>query len=112
MSIADLINGAFELSGSIFVLLNILKLNKDKMVHGVSWVSVSFFTCWGWWNIYYYPSLGQWFSTIGGVLLAITNTYWTCQLLHYTCFPEGLDPKEAVLHDKILFGDDNVLRVQ
>ena len=84
MQIPDLINGFFELLGSIFILLNIITLHKDKSVKGVSWVSVGFFTCWGIWNLYYYPSLGQTISFIGGIGIAITNIIWLTQLIYYS----------------------------
>lgn len=36
----------------------------------------AFFSAWGIWNLVYYPTLGQWASFIGGVLLVAGNVAW------------------------------------
>ena len=84
MSIPDLINGSFEMLGGAFILLSIRKLLRDKIVRGVSWIHVFYFAVWGIWNLYYYPSLGQTFSFIGGISVAVTNTIYTALLIWYT----------------------------
>ena len=84
MSWADATNGLLELAGGFFILLSVLKLAKDKLVRGVSWVHVSFFTVWGVWNLYYYPSLDQWLSFAGGVFIVSANTVWVAMLAYYT----------------------------
>lgn len=80
----DLINGGFELMGAPFVALSIRRLIKDKKVHGVSWVACLFFNAWGFWNLYYYPHLGQWVSFVGGVAITTANTVWVALLLYYS----------------------------
>jgi len=80
----DILNGIFELCGGFIILLSIVKLHREKMVRGVSWAHVAFFAAWGFWNLFYYPSLDQWFSFAGGVTIVITNTIWTCQLVYWT----------------------------
>ena len=65
MTWPDLINGTFEASGSLFILRSIFLLHKQKLVRGVSLIHVAFFMAWGWWNLYYYPHLGQWLSFWG-----------------------------------------------
>lgn len=72
----DVINGCFECLGGLLCWLNVVKLMRDKRVLGVYWPVQAFFAAWGWWNLYYYPSLGQWFSFFGGVILVIGNTLW------------------------------------
>jgi hypothetical protein len=79
----DIANGAFELAGGGFILLHILKLYADKSVAGVSWIAVAFFTIWGFWNLYYYPKLGQKASYWGGLFVAIMNTIWLALLCYY-----------------------------
>lgn len=79
----DAINAFFEIGGSLFVLASVVKLYKDKQVHGVSWVTVIFFCAFGYWNIAYYPSLEQWYSTAGAIALATMNTIWLTQILYY-----------------------------
>jgi hypothetical protein len=83
MSEADLINGVFESVGGFFIWLNIVKLHKQKMVRGVSWMHVAFFSAWGIWNLYYYPALAQWLSFFGGLFLVISNLIWLAQIAHY-----------------------------
>lgn len=83
MHYADLANGAFEFLGSLFILNHCRTVLKDKTVAGVSIVSTVFFALWGVWNIYYYPSLGQWVSFTGGLCIAAANAYWISLLLKY-----------------------------
>jgi hypothetical protein len=80
----DLINGTFESIGAFFILLSVIKLYRDKKVRGVSWVHVGFFATWGYWNLYYYPHLNQWFSFFGGLGIVVTNSIWLCQLIYYS----------------------------
>lgn len=79
----DCINGAFELFGGAFILSSVLKLHREKMVRGVSWWHMGFFMAWGYWNLIYYPCLGQWLSFAGGVLIVIANTAYFSQLIYY-----------------------------
>ncbi len=79
----DLINGCFELFGGILLLLNVRRLYHDKNVRGVSVVTMSFFTLWGYWNLYYYPSLNQPLSLIGGVFLVAVSTVWVGMVAYY-----------------------------
>jgi hypothetical protein len=83
MNVPDAINGGMELFGGFFITMSILRLYKDKEVHGISWMHAGYFTVWGWWNLYYYPHLNQWLSFIGSILIAITNTIWVGQMLYY-----------------------------
>ena len=79
----DLFNGIFELLGAPFIFLSIIKLYKEKKVHGVSSMHVLFFTSWGFWNLFYYPHLDQWASFFGGVALVIVNLVWLGQIAYY-----------------------------
>jgi hypothetical protein len=80
----DKVNGSFELFGGFFILLNILKVCNDKSVAGVDWRAVLFFTAWGYWNLYYYPSLDQKASFYGGIVIAIANTVWLSLLIWFS----------------------------
>src|SRR5690606_32132762 len=82
----DLVNGLFESCGGLFIWLSIRKLEQDKVVAGISWVHMLFFTAWGWWNIVYYPLLGQWLSFLGGVIIVMTNSWYLNRLIHYSYF--------------------------
>jgi len=94
MTLPDLINGLFECCGGFFIALSVRKLHRDKKVKGVSWVHAAFFSAWGYWNLFYYPHLGQWLSFAGGVFLVAVNTLWLCQMwywLWYHCGAQDLD---------------------
>ena len=85
MNYPDIINGCFELFGAPFIALSIIKLHKQKVVRGISWLHAGFFAVWGMWNLYYYPYLNQWVSFVGGIAIAITNAIWMGQLIYYKC---------------------------
>lgn len=72
----DQINALFELVGGIFLWKNFAQLRKDKMLRGVHWVPIMFFASWGYWNLFYYPHLGQWWSFAGGLNIVAANTAW------------------------------------
>lgn len=78
----DLINGSFELLGALPICLSIRRLYLDGQVKGISVIHVTFFTLWGFWNLFYYPHLDQWLSFWGGVALAGTNTVWLIQMAY------------------------------
>jgi len=84
MAAPDIINALFESLGSLFVCNNILVLHKDKMVRGVSKLTMAFFMGWGIWNCWYYPYLNQWFSFGAGICLALANLVWVSQMIYYT----------------------------
>ena len=84
MSWADTVNGSYEMIGGIFMLANCAKVYKDKQVKGISLASAAFFCSWGYWNIYYYPSLHQWMSTLGAILMTLFNTIWIAMAIYYT----------------------------
>lgn len=75
-SAPDLINGGFELVGALFTWRNFLQLRRDRTIAGVYWPTTAFMVAWGLWNLVYYPSLAQWASFIGGVLLVAGNVAW------------------------------------
>lgn len=79
----DLINALFEVGGAITIFMNIMKLYKDKKIRGVLWPIWVFYTLWGFWNIYYYPSLGQNLSFYAGIVLVSGNLWWCLLTLKY-----------------------------
>ena len=80
----DLINGILELSGGFLVILNCISLYKAKQVKGVNMYVQAFFAFWGFWNLYYYPSLNQWVSFVGGAMIAVANTVWVVMAIYYS----------------------------
>ncbi len=83
MSWQDAVNGSFEMLAGIAVLHHCLTLYHDKMVRGASLYATTFFTSWGFWNLYYYPSLDQWASFVGGLFIVSANALWLGMMWHY-----------------------------
>jgi len=81
--LADVVNGSLECLAGFVVLLHCRVLHRDKEVRGVSLPAVFFFCGWGFWNLWYYPHLGQFFSFIGGILVVFSNTLWLLMMLYY-----------------------------
>lgn len=79
----DIINGLFELGGAILLWLNVVRLHRDKLVRGVHPVPTAFFACWSVWNLWFYPSLGQWWSFAAGIGVGVVNIIWLVQMLWY-----------------------------
>lgn len=104
MAWPDIVNGVFESAGGFFIALSIRKLHHDKLVRGVSWPHVAFFSSWGYWNLYFYPNLDQWFSFGGGAFLVASNTAWLLQIAYYLR-REQEAPRALTISVKGLSGD-------
>ena len=94
----DLINGLFELGGGLLIAMNVRQILKDKTVKGVYWPATAFFTAWGLWNLYFYPSLGQWLSFAGGLVIVTFNTLWIGLTIYYL----KLHKRGIVLVDRLV----------
>lgn len=79
----DIVNGTFEALGGVFLWLNVLRLWRDKGYAGVNWQAIAFFAAWGLWNLFYYPSLAQWWSFTGGLVLVVANLVWLGLAFHF-----------------------------
>jgi len=79
----DMINGLFEFTGSIFLFRNCLMLYRDKTVKGVSVWSTIYFFAWGVWNLFFYPSLNQYWSFAGGIAIMVANSLWISMMIYY-----------------------------
>jgi hypothetical protein len=79
----DIINGLFEVGMAIAIFFSLRRLYEDKGVKGWSVFSVIWPTSWGYWNLYYYPRLHQWFSLVGGIFVVMANTAWIIMALYY-----------------------------
>lgn len=79
----DFINGLYESLAGLFVLNHCRVLLKHKQVKGVSIASIVFFTSWGFWNLFYYPHLGQVFSFLGGLFIVLANCFYVYLLFRY-----------------------------
>jgi hypothetical protein len=83
MIVPDFINGSLEFIGGLFWWSNVKRLLKDKTIQGVNWSTQAFFTGWGVWNLYYYPTLHQWASFTGGIFLVLGNGTWVTIAVYY-----------------------------
>ena len=79
----DILNAIFELIGAVFTIVSIKKLLIDKQVRGVYWPVWIFYTAWGIWNLYYYPSVDCPYSFWSGVFMVITNIIWVSLAFKY-----------------------------
>ena len=83
MQFGDAVNGCFEVLGGVFLWLNVRQILKDKKTRGVNIIPVAFFAAWGFWNLYYYPSLDQWLSFLGGLNVVVANVTWVLLMWKY-----------------------------
>lgn len=73
---ADQVNAIISVIGSGFLWANVYSLYKEKEVKGVHWGSVAFFTALGFWNLFFYSTLHQWYSMVAGVSGVVANIVW------------------------------------
>ena len=93
IQIPDLINSLFELGASLAIANNCYRVYQDKMVKGVSPWSTLFFTAWGIYNVWFYPSLHQVLSFIAGIAVCGMNVIWLALMLKYRkIVPTPIDP--------------------
>jgi hypothetical protein len=76
MTTHDAINAVFEGGGAIFLCLNVRRLLKDKSVKGVSLLTTSWWTTWGFWNVYFYSAVNTPASFYAGIAVVIVNAVW------------------------------------
>lgn len=76
MQLNDMLNGGFELGGGILLWMSVKQLWADREIKGVYWPVWVFYSAWGIWNLYYYPSISQWASFVGGILVVGANLTW------------------------------------
>ena len=79
----DQINGLFEAGLAVMLFLNLRRLSKDKVVKGFDYRVVVFTTAWGVWNLFYYPSLDQWWSFYGGIAVVTMNATWLAMVWYF-----------------------------
>jgi hypothetical protein len=80
----DFVNGMFEAFAGAMIAMHCRRLLIDKLVRGVSVVATTFFTAWGFWNLFYYPHLEQMWSFYGGLVVVSANAVWLSLMLYYT----------------------------
>ncbi len=80
----DNVNAAFEVAGSLVVWLNVRQLLRDRKVAGVHWGVTGFYLFWGIFNLYFYGSLGYWWSFGGQVAMLSGNVAWLALVIKLT----------------------------
>lgn len=79
----DTVNSIFVFAASIFYILNLYKLYKDKQVKGISIASLVFFSCWNIWTLIFFLSTDYIYTTISYVLVSIINIIYLSLLYYY-----------------------------
>ena len=79
----DLINSLFELAGALLTMMSVRQVWKDRGYAGIYLPAVVLFTSWGFWNLWYYSSLKQWWSVAATVIMVTTNSAWVGLMLKY-----------------------------
>ena len=80
---SDQFNALLALSGACFLLPSIFEAYKKKLVVGIHWSTPLFFTSWSLWNIWYFHSLDQPYSTVGALSMFIVDIVWLGLILKY-----------------------------
>lgn len=97
---SDLFNGLFEAASALFTIGNILQTIKDQELKGMRLESILFFTSWGLFNLYFYPSHGLILSFLGGCAIVTANVVWISCILYFRCRPK---PAPAIAKPQELF---------
>lgn len=79
----DIINASFEFIAAFMLARNCWFTYKAKGTKGISIASSVFFALWGYWNIFYYPHLGQMISFYAGIMVTAINSVWVIQMIYY-----------------------------
>jgi hypothetical protein len=85
----DLVNCGFLSAGAIAQWANVKRILRDKQVCGVVWQLSAIYIAWGFWGLYYWPSLHQWWSFAAEMILTIGSTVWGVLAVWYTLHPEA-----------------------
>ena len=72
----DMFNALVGIGGSMFLWMNVVSLYKERVVKGVHWGSVAYFSLVGFWNLFYYSNLSQWWSMFAGISSVVANIVW------------------------------------
>lgn len=79
----DKINGLFEAVGAVLLLLNCYRIHADKELKGISIVPFLFYLAWGFWNLFFYPSVEAYWSFAGGIAVVGVNAVYCGMIFYY-----------------------------
>lgn len=95
----DKVNSCLLGLSAILLVLNVRRLYRDKSVSGVSIWPVVLYDVWGFWDLYYFPSLHQWFSMGASFIACCTNAVWLFLAVYYMRRkPVQLDLEDIITH--------------
>jgi len=83
MELNDIINSIFQFLVSFFILINCIKLFKDKKIYGVSFSTLIFLVIFSIWNLYYFFSLNQKISFYAGLFCFMMNLTYLILGIYY-----------------------------
>jgi hypothetical protein len=70
--------------GALMTLLSVRALLKDKMIKGVHWGPIVFFTSWSAFNLWFYPNNNLWWSFAGGIAIFLVNSFWLALVYYFS----------------------------
>lgn len=80
---SDLVNAAFEWAMALCSLANSLGVLRARGYKGISPFVFGLAFLWGVWNLYYYPSLGQWSSFSAGLAVVASNLLLVALMVYF-----------------------------
>ncbi len=81
--LSDITMGLIQVISAGFLSKSVWMLYQAKIVRGVSAVTVAFWVAWGLWDLYYFPSLNQWWAFSGGVIVTLMNALYVGLIVRY-----------------------------
>lgn len=72
----DLINSLFQAGAIFFLCLNIRQIVIHSELKGVSIFMIVYFTVWGYWGIFMFYTLHQFWSMVTNIGIATAYTIW------------------------------------
>jgi hypothetical protein len=89
IAVPDLINGCLEAAMGYAGWQNLKAIRRDKSVKGVHWYTTAVAGLWGFYNLFYYPHLGQYFSFFAGIGICAINSTWLYFAYKYGTFKKS-----------------------
>jgi len=90
--IPELINGFFDLGGSFFTWVSVVRLWQDKEVKGTSWTAFFLYISWTFWEIFYvYPQLNMPYVVYIAGTRALGQIAWLGIAMYFKFFKNRLN---------------------
>ena len=79
-----MINGILSIASCLFLIPTLVSTYQHKKVVGVHWITPTFFTFYGFWNLDFYWHLGQIMSMGASGAMLICNAVWLAMVVRYS----------------------------